>query len=143
MADDVHPGFVTAVVFDPAGEAVLSASVDGAVNVWDVGAGDLRARWTCHTGPVNALAIDRRDGHLITAGHDRTVAVWQLADGRPVRRLTGLRGGALDAVTVGRRLAAACFDGGHAGVPRRRWRPRDRGRGRPRASNTATSTSPR
>lgn len=122
MVADVHPGFVTAVVFDPARDALLSASVDGGVNVWDAGTGDLRARWRCHTGPVNALAVDRREGHLLTAGHDRTVAVWRLDDGRQVRRLTGLRGGALDAVTVGRRIATACVDGtiavwDGAGVP--------------------------
>jgi WD40 repeat protein len=111
MVENAHPGLVTAVVFDPTGETIISASVDGAVNVWDVGTGGLRARWPAHTGPVNALAIDRYQGHLLTAGHDRTVAVWRLADGRPVRRLTGLGGGALDAVAVGHRVAAACFDG--------------------------------
>lgn len=51
MVAHAHPGFVTAVVFDPAGDVVLPASVDGVVNVWDVGTGALRARWRCHTGP--------------------------------------------------------------------------------------------
>ena len=111
MVENAHPGFVTAVVFDAAGETVVSASVDGAVNVWDAGTATLRARWPAHTGAVNALAVDPREGHLLTAGHDRTVAVWRLADGQPVRRLTGLGGGALDAATVGHRVAAACFDG--------------------------------
>jgi WD40 repeat protein len=104
-------GFVTSVAFDPVGNRVLAASIDGRVGVWDAATGALVGRWECHRGPVNSVTVDAGAGHLLTAGHDRSAAVWNLGDGRLVHRVVGLAAGALDAVTVGGHLAVAGFDG--------------------------------
>lgn len=93
-------GFVTSVAFDPVGNRVLAASIDGRVGAWE-----------CHQGPVNAVTVDAAAEVVLTAGHDRSAAVWHVGDGRLVRRVGGLAAGALDAVAVGGRLAVAGFDG--------------------------------
>ena len=62
MVANAHPGFVTAVVFDAAGETVLSASVDGAVNVWDVGMGALRIRQLRVSSDGRYVASASQDG---------------------------------------------------------------------------------
>ena len=68
MPDRVHPGFVTSVVFHPDRRTLLSASVDGTVNVWDLATASLARRWDCHSGPVNALAVAPAERCLLTAG---------------------------------------------------------------------------
>ena len=60
MVDRAHPGFVTAVVFHPDRRRLFSASVDGTVNVWDLETASLVDRWECHSGGVNALAVEPR-----------------------------------------------------------------------------------
>ena len=112
VPDRVHPGFVTSVLFHPDRRRLLSTSVDGTVNVWDLATGSLAGRWDCHSGPVNALAIEPAERRLLTAGRDRSVALWDLDDGALIRRFSDLPAGALDAVALGGgRVAAACFDG--------------------------------
>jgi WD40 repeat protein len=93
-------------------ELLCAGADDGAVRLWDAGgepAGTLRG----HSGWVNAVALGEHDGQglVVSGGADRTVRVWDVADGRELRALTGhtdsVTGVALSAAG-GRTLAGSC-----------------------------------
>jgi WD40 repeat protein len=107
----VGTDFVTSVAFDPGGDRVFVASVDGRVHVWDTRTGRPVGDWACHEGPVNAVAVDPEQAVLLTAGHDGTACVLRLADGALVRRLGGPGAGVLDVAPLGGRVAVAGYDG--------------------------------
>jgi WD40 repeat protein len=84
-----HTGQVTAVAFLPDGNTALSAGVDGTLRLWDLKAGKESRRLT-HGGLVHDVAVSPDGKRALSAGfNDRTVRLWDLTTGRPVRAFDG------------------------------------------------------
>jgi len=93
-----HRGRITDARFSPDGRTVVTAGFeDGSAGVWEVpsgrelfrlrheGASGRLAR-SYPQGGVRAIAFDAGGRTLATGGHDGTVRLWNLADGRELRR---------------------------------------------------------
>ncbi|KAI1344894.1 WD40 repeat-like protein [Xylariaceae sp. FL0016] len=105
-----HTGAVLATSWSPRHEHVLATgSVDGTVKLWDIrraggiigmldmedslglyhngllgndGHVRIRASAKAHGAPINGLTWTDDGGHIISAGHDRRIRVWDAANGR-------------------------------------------------------------
>ncbi|MBM3566314.1 MAG: c-type cytochrome [Alphaproteobacteria bacterium] len=77
-----HTGPVNAVAFTGIFR-VASAGDDGAVIVWDIAAKKPEFKLEGHGHKVMGLAVSPDGRHLATAGWDRTVRLWAIADGTP------------------------------------------------------------
>ncbi|HEV3142819.1 MAG TPA: M56 family metallopeptidase [Gemmataceae bacterium] len=64
----------------------------GEVKLWDVEAGKLIRDFPGHTALVYTLAITPNGRLLLTAGHDKTVRIWNLESGQEVHTLTSSSG---------------------------------------------------
>ncbi len=80
-----HQGPVNAVAFSSDGTLLASASDDRTAHVWDLSSGELLRTLSDHEGYVTSVIFDA-DGHVVTAGFDETVRVWDAASGTPVRQ---------------------------------------------------------
>ncbi|HVN00534.1 MAG TPA: WD40 repeat domain-containing protein [Caulobacteraceae bacterium] len=69
----IHEGAITACAFLGGSGELATASIEGAVVVWDVAAGRPTRRFRLHRGPIMALAWDAPRGRLISAGRDRRI----------------------------------------------------------------------
>ncbi|MER5347957.1 caspase family protein, partial [Streptomyces mirabilis] len=99
-----HDGALFAIVgttIDGRPHAVASGD-DGAVRVWDLTDGSVRATLTSHTGSVLSLACVELDGrpHAVTGGNDGAVRVWDLTDGSVRATLTSHTGSVLSLACV-------------------------------------------
>jgi WD40 repeat protein len=72
-AAPAHQGAVIACAFLGGPEQLATGSVEGAVVIWDVEAGEIVRRIPAHVGPVFALAWDGARRRIISAGHDRRI----------------------------------------------------------------------
>lgn len=86
-----HGNWVRAVAYKPDGSEFATASDDKTVLIWRAD-GQLDVSLIGHTGPVSAIAY-RRNGTLVSGGHDGTVRVWQTDTesdtGRPLAEFSG------------------------------------------------------
>lgn len=57
---------------------------NGVVTMWTPNLSSPAVRMLCHKGPVSALATDRNGRHMVTAGVDGQVAVWDLRKLQPM-----------------------------------------------------------
>ena len=77
------PSDVYGVDWSPDGRWLASASLNGAVRVWDVARGRLLHTFMEHTAPVYSVAWSP-DGQLLASGAvDGRVRIWEAATGRP------------------------------------------------------------
>jgi WD40 repeat protein/energy-coupling factor transporter ATP-binding protein EcfA2 len=83
VAHDAWPG---AVALDPVGGRVAAVGIRNTVLVYDVEAGDVRARLE-HESWVRALVFDSTGRRLATSSEDAMVRVWDAATGAELCRL--------------------------------------------------------
>ncbi len=84
----VHRRAVTALAFAPDGGAFASADASGLVCVHELATGRTR-ELGAHADEVRALAFSPDGRRLLTGGADRTVVLWDVQAGKPIRRLLG------------------------------------------------------
>ncbi len=85
-----HDGPVNALVFDPSGERLASASEDRSARLWDAASGRPIEKMP-HTDSVRAVAFSPSGDRIATAGNDFTARVWNGRTGEPIPDLV-LRG---------------------------------------------------
>ncbi|GAA2282837.1 hypothetical protein GCM10010415_60180 [Streptomyces atrovirens] len=87
-----HRHQVLGIAVGPGG-VLATVSWDHTVRLWARPKGEHRARTlTGHTGGVLTATFNRSGTRLATAGQDRTIRIWDTADGRLLRTLSGHEG---------------------------------------------------
>lgn len=107
-----HASAVTRLGFSPAGDAVVSVSVDHTVRVWDTPTGEPRELLTGHTETVTAAAFSPDGQRIASASIDNTARIWDGKSGNLVFTLEHPR----DVMDVafshdGAQVATGCVDG--------------------------------
>lgn len=99
-----HPGGTSAVVFHPSQPVLFTAGADGQVKGWDLpidpkkkmkdkdgkekDAKLTKYEFKAHTGKVTAMQFNATTGHVITAGADKLIRVWDVTKTeKPVREI--------------------------------------------------------
>jgi len=82
-----HTDGITQVVFGPDGSELVSASHDGTVRLWRVGAATAEAVMT-HAGPVLGVAVSPDGTRVVSGCSDGAVRIWN-KDGRLAETLKG------------------------------------------------------
>ena len=107
-----------AVQFSPDGNLVAAGGADSRLRVWRVASrkgpaiNPLVASLFAHERPIVALSFTADRSHIITAGEDRSVACWQVADWKEAARFGQLGGMPSDiVVTDDLELQVAMLDG--------------------------------
>src|SRR5205823_1990758 len=63
---------------------LISASADKTARYFDAG---VIAAWNAHPGGVAAVAFNNNGSQALSAGADKTVKIWDLATGKPIRTI--------------------------------------------------------
>lgn len=88
-----HNGAIRALVFNPAGNQLVSASSDYTVRVWPFDI-VLQARdFTGHQGSVWSAALSPDGQRMVSASADRTAKIWDLGAGKVLHSLEGHESG--------------------------------------------------
>jgi len=69
------------MAFSPDGKTLYSASLDGAVRIWDVVTGKERIKLLAHVSFVDALAVSGSGDLIASAGREGTVSLWDAQSG--------------------------------------------------------------
>lgn len=79
-----HADRLVRVAYSPDGSAILTASEDRTVRIWDAGAGMAGAPRLKlqHGSPVGSARFSRDGRFIITAGQDGWANIWRASDGR-------------------------------------------------------------
>lgn len=95
----------------PGGAQALVGAADGSAHLFNLTTGKIDRTLKAHAGPVRAVAVHKSGLTLFTAGADKTIKVWNAADGKELKSLPApaeVRGLALS--PSGAALLAACGD---------------------------------
>ena len=88
---DGHRTWVSSLVFHPKGKKLFTADYLGVLQCWNYEKGD-KPIWTIAEADrdnVRALVVTSDGKHLISAGDDAVIKVWETSKGRPVAQLVG------------------------------------------------------
>ena len=78
---------VSALIWVPGGEVVVSGGSDGRLRWWDLQRGEcVRAR-EAHQGTVQALKVSPDGSLLASCGDDGTIRLWDLESDEPLQTL--------------------------------------------------------
>ncbi|HMF11925.1 MAG TPA: c-type cytochrome domain-containing protein, partial [Gemmataceae bacterium] len=85
-----HASTVNCVVFSSDGKTAASGSDDGAIHIWQVPGGALRATLQGNQrSEIYAVAFSADGKFLLSAGRDRLVRLWDIAERKQVRAFKG------------------------------------------------------
>lgn len=73
----VHERHVSAVVFSPDGQQIVTCSEDGTAKVWSVGSGALLATLKGHSGGVLSADWSPHGDRIATASRDKSIGIWR------------------------------------------------------------------
>jgi WD40 repeat protein len=107
-----HKDAVESAAFSPDGRRIVSASIDGAVRVWDVRTGAQIA--VMRSGLITMCAAFSPDGRrIVSASWDQSVRVWDAGNGAQIAVLRGHELSVNSAAFSpdGRRIVSASTDG--------------------------------
>lgn len=107
-----HTLEVHALLFDGAGELLITSSHDGLVRIWEIATLHPRHTLTAHSDVIRALALSPDGYTLASGGQDPFVCLWDVRTGQPLHTLLGLtqRTAYLAFSTDGRTLATVGAD---------------------------------
>jgi WD40 repeat protein len=113
------PDAIMAVAFSPDGKLLAWGDCDCCMNLWDVPAGEEKARWEPQAGPIRALAFSPDNRTLASAAYDfinggGNLKLWDVATGT-VRATLAAQPGGFHAVAF-RRDGGALLSGSNGGV---------------------------
>jgi WD40 repeat protein len=83
-----HIDRVWAVTLLPDGQRALSASVDGTLKLWDLGAGAALQTLVGHDHAVTAVAVFADGQRAVSASADCTLKLWDIATGTVIQTFT-------------------------------------------------------
>lgn len=134
-----HTDDITTAVFDPEGNHVLSASQDGTLRLWDAVDGDEQERFkvadgsvqghadelnftihggggndTFYLGRIIDIAFSRDSRVAVTDSSSKTVRLWDMKMGKPIRDLIHTEPRALTLSADGSRVAFSLEDSGNS-----------------------------
>ena len=99
LTDEVSPGVVNALAWSPDEKRLLSASSDGALQIWNIATGKTVAKVKLRFIGVNAVAWSQ-DGKLVAVANDEQISFYQIPSLQFIVSMpTGLE-----------RIMAMCFD---------------------------------
>ncbi len=88
---NAHKTWMSSIVFHPKAKRLFTADYLGVIHCWNYEAGG-KPLWTISNADrdnVRALVVTPDGKHLISAGDDTVIKVWNTANGKPVTRLEG------------------------------------------------------
>lgn len=111
---DRHEGDLTLTSFDPAGERILTTSVDRTARIWDAGTGALLHLLEGHDEWIRWGLWSLDGEQVLTYGSDKRLLLWSAHTGALLHELEGHRGTIDSAVFVpgGEWIATAGFTDG-------------------------------
>ncbi|MAF65421.1 MAG: hypothetical protein CMJ84_07170 [Planctomycetes bacterium] len=107
---NAHAKRINAVAFEPGGERLATASLDGTARLWNHVERRLESVFDCDGAEVTALAFHPSEARLASGARDGTLRVWDLESGDALLDL-GLPAGEVAEIAFspdGERLAAVC-----------------------------------
>jgi WD40 repeat protein len=87
-----HTGRVTDASFSPAGDVVLTCSLDGTARIESMASSVPTRVLDAHNGGVDSCLFDSDGSRVLTAGRDKTARVWDARSGALIHELRGHTG---------------------------------------------------
>jgi WD40 repeat protein len=82
-----HKQAITDMALTPNGSHVLTASLDGTVNMTNTTNGKTERTFKGHSGAVKSVVVNRAGTAVITGGEDKTVRAFSLADAKEIKAI--------------------------------------------------------
>jgi WD40 repeat protein/uncharacterized protein YjbI with pentapeptide repeats len=91
-ADTGHHSFIHDCAWNPRGTAIVSASSDKTLKVWDAATGRELLTFEGHSTWVSSCAWSPNGGQILSGSGDKTLKVWDVATGNEVQSFIGHKG---------------------------------------------------